>query len=234
LETSMRAAPDQARTLDFTPALYDYLTTQTSLPADDVLLDLVAQTNALLPEHAHMVVPAEEGALLTLLVQLLAPQLVVEIGTFTGYSSICLARGLDTAARLLTFDVSDEWTSIARQYWQRAGVDGRIELVLGPAVQTLPSRLNGTAVDLVFIDADKPGYIDYWNAVIPTMRPGGLIVADNTLFGGQVLDPEPGSKAASIRAFNAHVLADPRVESVLLPVGDGLTLARKRTDSVSG
>lgn len=230
----MRATLDQARTLDLTPALYAYLTAQTSLPADDLLLDLVAQTNALLPEHAHMVVPAEEGALLTLLVQLLAPQLLVEVGTFTGYSSICLARGLDATARLLTFDVSDEWTSIATQYWQLAGVAGRIELVLGPAVETLPSRLNGTAVDLVFIDADKPGYIDYWDAIVPLLRPGGLILADNTLFGGQVLDPEPGSKAAAIRAFNAHVLADSRVESVLLPVGDGLTLARKRTDIVSG
>lgn len=102
----MRATLDQVRTLDLTPALYTYLTAQTSLPADDLLLDLVAQTNALLPEHAHMVVPSEEGALLTLLAQLLSPQLVVEVGTFTGYSSICLARGLAETARLLTFDVS--------------------------------------------------------------------------------------------------------------------------------
>lgn len=227
----MRGTIDQERILNLTPALYSYLTTQTTLEADEVLNDLVARTNALLPDQAHMVIPPEEGALLTLLARLIDARVIVEVGTFTGYSSICLARGLGAGGRLHTFDISDEWTKIAEEYWERAGVSTCIELVLGPAVDTLQHHLGETEVDLAFIDADKPGYISYWNELVPRMRDGGLIIADNTLFEGKVGDPEvdPDSKAGAIRKFNAHVLSDPRVESVMIAIGDGLTLARKLT-----
>jgi caffeoyl-CoA O-methyltransferase len=225
----MRGTTDQAKILNLTPPLYSYLTTQTTLAADGLLDDLVARTNALLPNHAHMVVPAEEGALLTMLARLIDARVIVEVGTFTGYSSICLARGLGAGGRLHTFDISDEWTKIAEEYWARAGLSTCIELVLGSAVETLPPHLGSTQIDLAFIDADKPGYISYWNELVPRMRDGGLIIADNTLFDGKVIDPEadPNSKAAAIRLFNAHVLRDTRVESVMLAIGDGLTLARK-------
>lgn len=225
----MRGTIEQAKVLTLTPELYDYLTTQTTLPADELLDDLVARTNASVPDQAHMVVPAEEGALLTLLARLIEARVVVEIGTFTGYSSICLARGLGAGGRLHTFDISDEWTEIAEEYWQRAGLADRIDLVLGPAAETLPAHLGNTRIDLAFIDADKPGYIAYWNEIVPRMRDGGLIIADNTMFDGKVIAPEtdPSGKAAAIRSFNDHVRADPRVEAVMLAVGDGLTLARK-------
>jgi caffeoyl-CoA O-methyltransferase len=230
----MRTTTLHDKALDLTPALYDYATRQTSLPADELLLDLVSHTNAAVPNHAHMVVPAEEGALLTLLVRLLRPRVVVEVGTFTGYSSICIARGLETDSRLITFDVSAEWTSVAEHFWERAGVRQRIELVLGPAEKTLPARLADDVVDLAFIDGDKPGYIQYWERIVPHVRPGGLIVADNTLFGGGVIDAAPSVKAAAIRSFNDHVLADSRVDSVLLPVSDGITLAYRREDPPPG
>ena len=176
-----------------------------------------------------MVIPPEEGALLTMLARLIDAQVIVEVGTFTGYSSICLARGLGRGGRLRTFDISDEWTKVAEEYWELAGIASCIELILGPAVDTLRSNLTEVEIDLAFIDADKPGYISYWNEIVPRMRDGGLIVADNTLFDGKVLDPdlEPDSKAAAIRLFNAHILDDPRVESVMLAIGDGLTLAGK-------
>jgi caffeoyl-CoA O-methyltransferase len=152
---------------------------------------------------------------------------VVEVGTFTGYSALCLARGLEPGGRLLCCDVSEEWTAIAQAAWQAAGVDDRIDLHIAPALDTLKAQPSTPDIDLAFIDADKPNYRSYYNELVPRMRPGGLVVVDNVLWSGRVVDPsatDPDTEA--IRAFNEHVLADPRTDSVMLPIADGLTLAR--------
>lgn len=209
------------------PALNDYLLAHAT-PADEVLRDLAAETAAALPEHLSMQISQDEGALLTLLTRLVGARRALEVGTFTGYSSISIARGLAPGGTLLACDVSEEWTSIARRYWERAGVAERIELVIGPAVDTLKGLPDEEAFDLAFIDADKVSYPVYYEETLRRLRPGGLILLDNTLRSGRVVDPdaqEPADRA--IREINDIVAADPRVASVLLPVRDGLTLARK-------
>lgn len=215
------------KTVALTPELHDYLLAH-GAPVDPVLRDLASRTRELVPAQAHMLLAPEEGALLTFLVRLVGACDAVEVGTFTGYSSICLARGLASPGRLITCDVSIEWTDMAREYWQRAGVADRIDLRLGPALQTLSSLPDEPHIDLAFIDGDKPGYIGYWEEIIPRLRAGGLAIVDNTLFGGEVIDLEPSEKPAAIRAFNAHAAADHRVDLVMLPIADGLTLARRR------
>jgi len=144
------------------------------------------------------------------------------------YSAICVARGLADGGKLICCDVSEEWTSVARRYWQRAGLADRIELRLGPAAQTLRALPAGASFDLAFIDADKTGYVEYWELIVPLVVPGGVILVDNTLSHGRVVDPtEQDDDVQGIRAFNDHARADARVELVLLPVSDGLTLARR-------
>jgi caffeoyl-CoA O-methyltransferase len=194
---------------------------------DPLLAELAERTRAAIPDQAHMVVAPEEAALLTFLVRLLGARNVVEVGTFTGSSSLCLARGLAPGGSLTTFDISAEWTGLAREFWTRAGVADRIELRLGPAVETLRALPAEPHLDLAFIDADKPGYIAYWEELVPRMRPGALLLVDNTLFSGQVIEEFPGEKAAAVHAFNEHARKDERVELVMLPIADGLTLARK-------
>lgn len=215
------------KSVALTPELHAYVRANSTSP-DPLLDELAARTAALVPDQAHMLVAPEEGALLTLLARLVDARSAVEVGTFTGYSSTCLARGLAPGGRLITCDVSAEWTAVAREFWARAGVADRIDLLLGPALDTLRTLPRAPVFDLAFIDADKPGYIGYWDEIVARMRPGGLVIVDNTLFNGEVLDPEAGPKPAAIRAFNAHAAADRRVESVLLPVADGITLARRR------
>jgi len=217
------------KALTLTPELHAYLLAHGAGP-DPLAAELVDRTRLLVPDQAHMTIAPEEGALLTFLVRLLGARTVVEVGTFTGYSALCLARGLPRDGRLITCDVSEQWTDLAREFWERAGIDDRIELRLGPALETLRGLPREPWVDLAFIDADKPGYIDYWNELVPRTRPGGLILVDNTLFGGEVIAPSPGPKPAAVHAFNAYACADPRVELVMLPVADGLTLARRLTD----
>jgi len=213
-----------------TPALHEYLLSH-CLTADPLLDELAAHTRALVPEQAHMMVAPEEGALLTLLVRLLGARTVVEVGTFTGYSSMCLARGLPPGGALTTCELSEEWAGVARKYWERAGLSDRIQPLLGPALESLRSLPRTPHVDLAFIDADKPGYIGYWEELVPRMAPGGLLIVDNTLFNGEVLDAEPGPKPAAVAAFNRHALADPRVERVMLPIADGVLLARRLPES---
>jgi caffeoyl-CoA O-methyltransferase len=152
----------------------------------------------------------------------------VEVGTFTGYSSLCLARGLADGGKLLCCDVSEEWTALARAYWQKAGLADRIELRLGPALDTLRALPPGRWVDLAFIDADKRGYLGYWQELVPRVRPGGVILVDNTFLHGRIFEPSPDPDAQAIKDFNEQVLRDGRVDLVMLPVGDGLTLARAR------
>jgi len=213
--------------LSLTQPMYEYVVDHTSAP-DDVLRDLAVETAALGPV-SMMQVAVEQGAFLTMLARLIGARRAIEIGTFTGYSSICIARGLAEGGRLLCCDVSEEWTSIARRYWTRAGLDDRIELRLGPALDTLKALPRTPEIDLVFIDADKTGYLSYYEELLPRLRPNGLFVFDNVLWSGTVADPSvQDDSTRALRAVADHVHADPRVDSVMLGVADGLLLARKR------
>jgi len=197
-------------------------------PPDPVLHDLADETTAL-GGISRMQIGPEQAALLTLLTRLVHAKSAVEVGTFTGYSSIAIARGLADGGRLLCCDVSEEWTAVARRYWERAGVADRIELRLAPALETLQALPGDATIDLAFVDADKESYIAYWEELVPRMRTGGVIVADNVLFSGEVVDlPNASTPARAIHAFNEHVRADDRVDLVMLPIADGVTIARKR------
>jgi caffeoyl-CoA O-methyltransferase len=208
-------------------ALHDYVVAHSMQP-DDILQDLAEETARRFPHQAGMQIGPEQGSFMTLLAKLVGARHAVEVGTFTGYSAISVARGLAEGGRLLCCDVSEEWTSVARTYWQRAGLADRIELRLGPAADTLRALPPGTSLDYAFIDADKTGYVAYWDLIVPLIRPGGLILVDNTLSHGRVVDlREQDDNVQGIRRFNGHARADARVELVLLPIGDGLTLARK-------
>jgi caffeoyl-CoA O-methyltransferase len=181
-----------------------------------------------------MQIAPDQGALLTLLARTIGASSALELGTFTGYSALCIARGLAPGGRLLCCDVSEEWTAIARRYWAEAGVEGRIELRLGPALATLRALPPTRSFDYVFLDADKPTYPDYWEEIVPRVQPGGLILVDNVLRYGTVWDPSDSDEGTElIRAFNDKVAADRRVESVILPVADGLTVARRREEWTS-
>jgi caffeoyl-CoA O-methyltransferase len=208
--------------------LQDYLVAHSAAP-DAVLSDLAAETAARFPAEAGMQIGAEQGTFMTMVTQLTGARLALEIGTFTGYSSICIARGLAAGGKLTCCDVSDEWTSVARKYWALAGVADRIDLQLRPAAETLRAMPAGETFDIAFIDADKTGYVTYWDGVVPRIRPGGVILVDNTLSHGRVVDPDAtGETVTGIRAFNDHAAADDRVVVVLLPIGDGLSMARKK------
>ncbi len=216
------------RALPVTAGLVDYVVDHGSWPVDEVLADLHAETAALGPV-AGMQIGPDQGQLLTWLTRLVDAQRAVEVGTFTGYSSTCIARGLAEGGHLLCCDVNEEWTALARRAWERAGLADRIELRIAPAVETLRALPAAAGIDLVFIDADKPGYLDYWEELVPRVRPGGLLLADNVLWSGAINDPEAtDANATALRAFNDRVAADDRVEVTILPAFDGLTLARKR------
>ena len=207
--------------------LHDYLIAHSS-PVDAVLADLAAETERRFPDYAGLQIGAEQGTFMTLLTRISGARRAIEVGTFTGYSSICIARGLADGGQLICCDVSEEWTSLARAYWGKAGVAWS-QLRLGPALDTLRALPAEVSFDLAFIDADKPGYIGYWDEIVPRITPGGIILVDNTFSHGRVIqDFEQGEAVRGIRDFNDHAVADARVELVMLPVGDGLTLARKK------
>jgi caffeoyl-CoA O-methyltransferase len=198
-------------------------------PPDVLQRDLIADTHARFGRFAGMQIDPVQGTFLTMLARLVDARLVVEVGTFTGYSSICLARGLAPGGRLICCDISEEFTALARQYWERAGLQDHIELRLGPALDTLEAMPTDRPIDLAFIDADKGGYRAYYEAIIERMRPGGLVVVDNVLWSGAVIDPNRADDdTEAIRHFNDALVADDRVDVVMLPIGDGVTLARKR------
>ena len=207
-------------------AINDYLLAH-SEPADDVLRDLAEETHRELGGRAGMQISHDEGELLTMLVRITGARQAVEVGTFTGYSSICIARGLPDDGHLLCCDVSEEWTAIARRYWERAGVADRIELRIAAAVETLRSLPAEPSLDFAFIDADKTGYPAYVEEILPRLRPGGLMVLDNMLRDGRVLAPENDDDRA-IHELNRALVGDDRIDVVLLPVRDGVSLARKR------
>jgi caffeoyl-CoA O-methyltransferase len=199
-------------------------------PADPVITDLLAETRATFPEDARLSVSPEQAPFLTLLTRLLGVRAAIEIGTFTGLSALSIARGLPPDGTLTCFDISTEFTDVARRYWARAGVAEKIELRIGRAIETVGALPDQPHLDLAFIDADKTGYPAYWKAVVPRMRPGGVILVDNVLRHGQVIAPPDAQddEARAIVAFNNAVLADDRVDAVMIPLGDGMTLARRR------
>jgi caffeoyl-CoA O-methyltransferase len=206
--------------------LYDYLLAHRS-PDDEVVSELREET-ARLGSPSVMQVAAEQASFLRLLVAASGARQAVEVGTFTGLSALSIARGLPADGRLLCLDVSEEWTAVAHRAWAKAGVADRIELRIAPAAETLRALPVEPRFDFAFIDADKQSYPVYWEQIVRRLRPGGLIVADNVLWGGDVVRPEEqDGDVVAIRRFNDLVLADGRVESVMLPIADGLTLARK-------
>ena len=221
--------PDMTRRSEqLSEELHDYLVAHSTAP-DSVLTRLAAETARSFPDAAGMQIGPEQGTFMTLLTQLAGATSAIEIGTFTGYSSICIARGLEPGGTLLCCDISEEWTSVARKYWEKAGLEDRIELRLGPAMDTLLALPNEELFDLAFIDADKGGYLGYWRQVVPRIRPGGLIMVDNTFSHGRVIDAGNDNPAViAVRDLNDHAAADDRVDLVMVPLGDGLTLARKK------
>lgn len=209
-------------------SLAAYIAARTAQP-DEALLRLAERTKEETGNASGMQIDHDQGALMTLLTRLVGVRRAVEVGTFTGYSSICIARGLADGGRLLCCDVSEEWTAIAREAWEEAGVADRIDLVIAPAIDTLRALPRDEPIDLAFIDADKTSYSAYYEELLARLRPNGVILADNTLWSGRVVDDTDATDdTVAIRAFNDLVAADERVESYLLPVGDGLTLIRKR------
>jgi caffeoyl-CoA O-methyltransferase len=214
----------------FTPldaSLYGYLLAHRT-PDDAVVRELREET-ARLGDRSSMQISPDQATLLRILVAAIGARRAIEVGTFTGFSALAIARGLPPDGRLLCLDVSEEWTTIAQRYWARAGVADRIELRLGEAAETLRALPPSPLFDFAFIDADKGSYPVYWEEVLRRLRPGGLVAVDNVLWEGEVVRPEVhGEDVDAIRSFNEIVLADARVESVMLAVADGLTLARKR------
>jgi predicted O-methyltransferase YrrM len=217
------------RTLQMTDAILDYAVRH-GVREHPELAGLRAETAAL--AEAEMQVAPEQGALLQMLVRLTGARRVLEVGTFTGYSSLAMALALPADGRLIACDVSAEWTAVARRHWQAAGVADRIELRLAPALETMAALLaTGEAgrFDLAFLDADKANYPRYAALALELMRPGGLLVVDNVLWSGRVADPAVrDADTEGIRELNARLHADPRVDLCLVPIADGVTLARKR------
>lgn len=217
------------QTLGLDACLYEYLLSA-SLREPPALARLRAETAA--HPRAGMQISPEQGQFMQLLLKLIGARRVVEVGVFTGYSSLAMALALPGDGRILACDISDEYTAIARRHWAEAGVTHKLELVIAPALATLEARLaagEAGSYDFAFIDADKGGYLGYYERLLELLRPGGLIAVDNTLWSGAVADPADRSPdTVALREFNAQLHADERVDLSLLPIGDGLTLARRR------
>ena len=217
------------RNVQLTDTLHRYLV-EHSVRDSEVLRELREET-AKLPT-AGMQIGADQGQFMALLVKLIGARRCIEVGVFTGYSSLAVAQALPEDGRIVACDVSEEWTAIARRFWKKAGVDAKIDLRLGPAVETLDALIadgQSGRFDFAFIDADKGNYLAYYERCLALLRPGGLIAADNTLWSGDVADPaNQKPDTVALRAFNDALHRDERVDIALLPLGDGVTLARKR------
>jgi caffeoyl-CoA O-methyltransferase len=221
----VQAVADEPKSFNLSPEIHAYMIEHGS-PPDTIAGGLIEATRAL-GGVARMQIAPEQGALMTLLARLIGAKRAIEVGTFTGYSSLCIARGLAPEGSLICCDVSDEWTRVGLPFWEKAGVRERIDLRIAPAIETLRSLRDDGCYDLAFIDADKTGYRDYLEELVRLVRPGGLIMVDNVLWGGSVIDAtrdDPDTQA--IRDFNRAVAADERFECVMLAVSDGLTLLR--------
>jgi caffeoyl-CoA O-methyltransferase len=234
--------PDKFTAL--TPELHSYLVAHSG-PPDELLERLAADTEAAAGGRAVMQIAPEQGALMALLCRAIGTRRALELGTFTGYSAICIARALPADGLLVTCDVSEDWTRLARRYFEEARLADRIELRLGPALEALAELRGGEPFDFAFIDADKTSYPDYWEAVVELLRPGGIAVVDNVLYDGEVVEPrDDGDRRPSVRPWagsaerapsleailrtNELIAADERVESVMLGVADGITIALRR------
>jgi predicted O-methyltransferase YrrM len=217
------------KTINFTDSLYGYFAT-VAYDEPAVLRQLRERTAKI--ERAAMQITAEQGAFMALLVKLTGARRIFEIGTFTGYSALAMALALPEGGRLIASDVSDEWTKIAREFWQKAGVTDRISLILKPGRDVIADFLaKGEAggFDMMFLDADKHNYDHYYEGALKLLRTGGLMMIDNVLWGGDVADPSKTDEDTSaLRALNAKIRADKRVDFAMVPIGDGLTLVRKR------
>lgn len=216
------------RTISLNDKVYEYLVAH-SVREHPVLAELREVTRT--HKHAGMQIAPDQGAFMALLVKLIGAKRTIEVGVFTGYSSLAVALALPADGQILACDISDEYTQVARKHWQKAGVANKITLVLAPAAQTLETRLaagEAGAYDFAFIDADKTGYDGYYELCLKLLRPGGLIVVDNVLWSGAVASASKEADTQALQAFNDKVHADGRVDLAMLPVGDGLTLARKR------
>jgi len=223
------SSPAMTAPKDFSlsPDLHDYVVAH-GAPPDEVQRRLIDRTHEL-GAISRMQIAPEQGAFMTLFAKTIGATTIVEVGTFTGYSTLCLARGLAPGGTVIACDISDEWTSVGREAWAAAGVDDRIDLRLAPALETLAALGDDVVVDLAFIDADKGNYANYYEALLPRVRPGGVILVDNVLWGGAVIDEgNQEADTVAIRAFNDAVAGDDRVDVVLLPIADGLSLIRKR------
>jgi len=216
------------RSFQVTDEIRAYAVAHGSWRPDSVVRALQEET-ARLGDVAGMQIGDDQGQLLTMLARLIGARRAVEVGTFTGYSSLCIARGLADGGSLLCCDVSAEWTAIGQRAWAAAGLTDRIELRIAPALDTLRALPETADIDLVFIDADKPGYAAYWEELVPRVRPGGLLLADNVLWSGRITAPDAtDADTTALRAFNDLVASDDRVDAIVLTAFDGLTIARRR------
>jgi len=217
------------RNVLLTDTLYRYLVDH-SVREHPVLAGLRAETAK--QKHAGMQIGADQGQFMALLTKLVGAKRCLEVGVFTGYSSLSVALALPEDGNIIALDVSEEWTSIARRYWKKAGVDKKIDLRLGPALATLDTLISlrqSGRFDMAFIDADKGNYLGYFERCLDLVRPGGLILIDNTLWSGDVAEPSNQKPdTVALRALNDALHNDERIDVALLPVGDGVTLARKR------
>lgn len=208
----------------------EYLAAHAS-PPDQVQVDLMATTEAETGRAAGMQIGHDQGLFFEILTRSINARTAVEIGTFTGYSGLSIARGLAPGGKLYCCDISEEWTAIAQEHWRRAGVAERIELIIGPATETLQAFATDVTFDLAFIDADKTNYANYYEALLPRMNPRGLILVDNTLWSGRVAVPasaDDSPDTTALREFNRMVADDSRVQSMILPLGDGVTVIQLR------
>ena len=216
------------KTIGLEGRLYDYYAAH-AYREPEILKELRAET-ARLGGLAQMQIGPEQGAFMAMLVKLMGAKRILEVGTFTGYSSLAMALTGDV--KIIAADVSEEWTKVARKYWKKAGVEGRIELRLGPAAETLEQLLKAGEVsrfDLIFIDADKVSYDTYYEGGLKLLRTGGVMLIDNVLWSGSVADPSVKDEDTSVlRALNAKIMADTRVDLVMVPICDGVTMARKK------
>lgn len=216
------------KSLGLSDPLHRYLVDH-GTPPDEILLELTSETREKVGIMAAMQIAPEQGAFLTFMTRLIGARRAIEVGTFTGYSALCIARGLPEDGELICCDVSEEWTDIGRPYWERAGVAHKIDLRIAPALETLAALHSDRSFDLAFIDAKKSEYKDYLERLIGLIRPGGLILVDNVLWMGQVVDDDQRSDdTVAIRAFNDAVARDERFDRVMVAISDGITMLRVR------
>jgi caffeoyl-CoA O-methyltransferase len=218
---------DHAKFITLTPEIYDYLVAH-GHNGDPIRAELAAET-AKLGRISGMQIAAEQGTLMAILAGAIGARSAVEVGTFTGYSALCVARALPADGRLLCCDVNEEWTSVGRRYWERAGVANKITLKLAPAADTLKALPASPAFDFAFIDADKSSYAIYYEEILKRLRPSGLILIDNVLWSGAVIDEtKEEADTVALRNLNDFIAKDTRVEAVMLGIADGLTIVRKK------